>query len=156
MSDIEEPRWYYFHLNPEPWEIGQASVGRRGGKYYANIGRSEQLYSYQEAVRECFGEPDMMEGYLKLTFFFWRRLDTYRYEKERTARKHEADATNLQKALEDALQGYLFNNDKDNHDIRSIIVVQDEATEPAIIVKAEQFDTSVYRECIRTQWRNLP
>ena len=151
MTDV---RWYRFSVNPEPWAVGPLGVGRRGGRLYPYMGRNEQLYAFQEAVREEFGEPDLMEGHLKLTFYFWRELQPYRTEKTRLARKHEADATNMQKALEDALQGYLYGNDRDNRDIRSIIMAQP-AKSSGIIVKAELFSTDAFFEVAGiTDWRN--
>lgn len=118
-------RWFVLDINPEPWAIGDVGVSRRNGRVSAYVGRNNQLYSYQEAVREAIGiENGMLEGKIDLKFFFWRNRPDYKTPNDRAHRKHEADLTNLQKATEDALQGILFKNDKDVNHIESFMVEQ--------------------------------
>ena len=127
--------WFVLDVNPEPWAIGDLSVGRRNGKAFPMVGRNNQLHSYKEAVKEALGDPGIFfEGPIELQFFFWRRRDEYKTPQARTHRKHEADATNLQKATEDALQGVLFKNDKDVNDIHSVVVEQGSDVTPRVVV----------------------
>lgn len=118
-------RWFVLDLNPEPWAIGPVGYSRRGGKMSAYVGRNQQLDAYKQAIKEALGtDHAMIEGKVKLRFYFWRNRAEYSTPQARTHRKHEADATNMQKATEDALQGILFANDKDVNDVRSIVVEQ--------------------------------
>lgn len=126
--------WYVLDLNPEPWAIGPVGYARRGGKMSAYVGRNTQLAAYQEAVREELGDGHkLMSGYIHLKFFFSRNIAEYKTPQSRTARKHEADLTNLQKATEDALQGVLFKNDKDVKYCESFEVAQGMG-EPGFII----------------------
>ena len=96
-------------VNPEPWTASQSSTGLKGSKMVTRFFKDEKLRSYQEAVKESLriDYPDYVKhpevDLIALSFYFWRRLD------------HGAqvmDNTNGQKALEDALQGVLFVNDR--------------------------------------------
>lgn len=121
-------KWFLLEVNPEPWAIGPVGYSRRGGKMSAYVGRNVQLDSYKEAIREEMTEQwddaPMIEGKVRLRLLLWRRRDEYKTPQARTHRKHEADATNMQKALEDALQGICFANDRDVQDVRTIVVEQ--------------------------------
>lgn len=132
------PKYYVLHLNPEPWAIGNASVGRRSGALTARISPNPNLAAFQNAVREELEGVKMLppERY-KLTFFFWRQQARYIDAADHLRQRNQADATNLQKGLEDALQGRLFDNDRDVQDIRSVIVEQGPKVNPCIIIKAE-------------------
>lgn len=135
MSD-REYQWYILDVNPEPWAIGDLSVGRRGGKYFPMVGRNQQLHNYKEAVREELRAyfPELLEGKIELKFYFWRRRDEYKTPQARGHRKHEADGTNLAKATEDALQGVLFKNDKDVSRMIWEIVDQGPDVTPRVVV----------------------
>lgn len=131
--------YYNLYLNPEPWAVGPLDIGRRGGKIYATMGRNQQLAAYQEAVRdEIFVRhyPEMIEPPIQLIFWFWRNRAEYTTPNQRQHRKHEADVTNLQKALEDALQGLLYENDRDVVDVHSYLVDQGPEVEGKILVWA--------------------
>lgn len=131
--------WYVLELNAEPWALGPLSVGRKNGGVFPMIGQNSQLKAFQEAVKEVLGIRAYKEGPLKLTFYFWRDRAEYTTPNQRQHRKHQADATNLQKATEDALQGVLFENDKDVQDVRTVIVEQGPGVMPRIIVKIEPY-----------------
>lgn len=107
-------RWYRLDLNPEPWAIGAVGAGRRGGKITPYVGRNQQLFAYQEAVREelRIQGAQLIEGDIALEFYFWRQVAAYRTDADRLVRKNHADYTNLVKGTEDALQGVLFDNDR--------------------------------------------
>lgn len=132
--------WYIIEgINPEPWESPTAMVGRRAGGTFARLISSDKQRAFQEAVKETFPEqnPNAEKSSIDLdvTFYFWRQIPIY----ETTGRKTQkggqvADATNLQKALEDALQGLLYVNDRQVKKVTSQIVEQDERTDPLILI----------------------
>lgn len=125
-------RWFVLPINPDPWAVGPVGVGKRGGKYYPYIGRNNQLHSYQQAIKEELEDvPPLTPGLYDLRFWFWRRLDSHA-----SGKKHIADVTNLQKATEDALQGVLFDNDRDVRKVTSQIVEQSEDAKPMIVIRA--------------------
>jgi Holliday junction resolvase RusA-like endonuclease len=131
--------WFALELNPEPWAIGDLSVGRKNGKYYPYVGRNQQLHNYKLAIKEELGDPGLFFlGKVELQFFFWRRRDEYVTPQARTHRKHEADGTNLAKATEDALQGILFKNDKDVNHMEWTIVEQGPDVNPAVVIGIRQ------------------
>lgn len=144
---------YYYDLpvNPEPWRIGPLTLGRRKtGQMFPSVGRDEQLYGYQQAVREClfddwntFALPTGTK--FRAEYFFWRRLDTYDTP-TRKVRKHEVDLTNMVKGTEDSLQariargtrkavsGVLFENDRDCVEQTSFIMAQGFDVEPRVVI----------------------
>jgi Holliday junction resolvase RusA-like endonuclease len=129
-------QWYALKVNPEPWAVGPLDLGRKNGKVYATIGRNQQLAAYQDAIREELGDGhELIEGPVQLTFFFWRQRSAYTTPNQQQHRKHQADATNLGKALEDALQGVLFVNDKEVNDVRNVIVEQGPDVEGMILIR---------------------
>lgn len=120
-------------LNPVPWTSPDAEIGRRNGKIFAHLVKDGNLVMYQEAVKETLrDELELVfptSERVALVFYFWRQL--YVHNK---GRSKEADATNLQKALEDALQGVLYKNDRQVVDVRSIVVSQSITTDPRIVI----------------------
>jgi Holliday junction resolvase RusA-like endonuclease len=126
--------WKVLEINPVPWSVGPVGTARKGGKMYAYVGRNSELYAYQQAVREILSEVEQFKGEVELSLFFWRQMEPYRSIQARTVRKHQADVTNLQKALEDALQGVLIENDKNVRAVHSYIVAQDHDTSPLVVV----------------------
>lgn len=105
----DNERWFALDINPEPWAVGPLDLIRRGGKLAPTMGRNQQLHMYQQAVKEELAEKyaevgaaPFPPGYT-LSFFFWRDTQKGNY----------ADATNLMKATEDALQGVLLTNDRE-------------------------------------------
>ena len=137
--------WYVLPVNPEPWAIGDLSVGRKGKSVYPMVGRNHQLHNYKEAVKEALQEayePAWIEPPIDLLFFFYRRRDAYQTPQARGHRKHEADLTNLQKATEDALQGLLFKNDKDVRHIDSWMGDQSEVAEPCVVIGVRHLENT--------------
>lgn len=138
-------KWNYFlaEVNPEPWAIGDLSVGRRGGKVFPIVGRNNNLWFYQQAIKEELEDQAAdiwFEGPIELKFFFWRAREEYKTPQARGHRKHEADLTNLQKATEDALQGVLFKNDKDVKKCTSVLVRQDTDATPRVVIGIRNYD----------------
>lgn len=138
----EGPVWLMIPLNPEPWAIGPVGVNRKSGRISAYVGRNQQLHAYKEGVadhvKRIWGDRPILDGKVRLTFYFWRQRSEYTTPAARKHRKHEADVTNLQKACEDAMQGIVFENDRDNTDVRSVMVEQGEGVTPLILIKVEQ------------------
>lgn len=143
-SDI----WMVLDVNPEPWAIGPVGYARHGGKMSAYVGRNQQLAAYQEAVREAvrdqWGALPMLQGDISLDLFFWRNRAEYTTPNARQHRKHDADATNLQKGTEDALQGILFDNDKDNRAVSSVIMAQGPDVIGKIALCIQEIDAEEY------------
>lgn len=136
MSDLR----FALDINPEPWAVGPLGTARREGKVSAYIGRNQQLAAYQEAIQEGL-KAELDDEYFLLTppfdieFYFWRNHAEYLTPAARKHRKHIADATNMQKATEDALQGVLFENDKDVARIRSQVVDQGPHTQGLVVIR---------------------
>lgn len=141
MADRPLVQWFVLDVNPTPWAVGPLSVGRKGGKVFPQMGRNQELFTYKEAVAEQIKQqsPVTLEGEVSLLMWFWRSRPSYKNHQSRTARKHEADATNMQKATEDAVQGILFKNDKDNRLVQSIIMGQGESVIPKVVICAFPF-----------------
>lgn len=125
-------------VNPEPWTAPTASVGRSGGRAFVRMHKSEALRVYQEAVKAEFRrlrpELEPTSAPIELTFVLWRQRTQYQDSAKRTRTKNAADATNMQKALEDALQGVLFENDRQVVSVCTRVMAQGIDVEPRIII----------------------
>lgn len=134
-------RWFVLDLNPEPWGVGPLGVARRGGRIRPFMGRNDQLDDYKKSVKDAVGEGhELIHGKVKLTCLFWRHQTEYETPSERRHRKHEADATNMLKATEDALQGVLYVNDKDNNEVHAYIIEQGPDVKPRVVICVEPGD----------------
>lgn len=104
-------------LNPEPWAMPTIGTARRGKNVYPTTTKNGIQEAYQEGLKGSVAaaypnlEPFPDDMKLQLEIYVWRALDTYQTATGRTHTRHVADATNIQKATEDALQGILFKND---------------------------------------------
>lgn len=133
--------WYHLHVNPEPWSTGDIQVGRKSGKAFGRLSAPAGLVAYQQAVREELADVEHLpSGLYRVTFYIWREQVTYISNADKRVRKHQADATNMQKALEDALQGVLIDNDRNVQDIRTRIVEQGPNVKPQVIIKISALD----------------
>jgi hypothetical protein len=127
--------WFTVDINPDPWAIGPLSMGKKNGKFFPIVGQNAQLANFKAAVAESLeGITPMGTGEYDLHFWFWRRLDGTGRNK-----KHVSDATNLQKATEDALQGVLFDNDRNVRRISSEVVEQGPDVRPMIVIRARLY-----------------
>lgn len=145
-------------INPEPWAIGPLGTMSRGGKKVPFIGANEVLTNYQAALRTAINElnPVMMEGPSELEMFFWRKLDKYSFGDSTKHQRHIADATNLAKGTEDALQGILFANDRLNLVVYSHVVEQSTITHPGIIIMHRAHDGYwPGAEYVEPRWQQL-
>lgn len=126
--------WYLLEgVNPEPWEAPEGSVGRAkgSGKFFVQMHSPVGMREYQEAVKSQFKEryPEVVPVTypVTLTFHFWRQRSV-------EAKANIADATNLQKATEDALQGLLYMNDRQVYNPQSYIVEQLDDTPSLVLI----------------------
>lgn len=143
MTDLRQPiraegrLWYVLDLNPLPWTPGEvAYASGKDAKRKVYMRPSKDLKVYQEAIRDemakWFTIPLATE--VDVVFVFIRSLDEIYRGGVRKSRAHKADATNMQKATEDALQGILFDNDNQNRVVKSIILDQGPDLEPYVAV----------------------
>jgi len=129
-------RWFTLGLNAEQWAIGPLDIGRKNGGVFPRIGPNLQLVAFQEAVREALLDVEPLPpGEYSLTFYIWRSRDTYEGTRKKV-KKSQVDATNIQKGLEDALQGVLFGNDRSVRDVRTVVVEQHADVTPRIAIRA--------------------
>ena len=126
-------QWFVLDVNPYPWKVPPFSVGRAGARMFVKAGRDDGLHTYKEAIREQLErlDPVMIEGPVDLQFWFWRNII-----KRGRSRDHVADATNMQKSTEDALQGILFENDSSVARVQSEIVAQGPSMPGIVVVRA--------------------
>jgi Holliday junction resolvase RusA-like endonuclease len=132
---------YIEGINPEPWEAPGTAIGwGKGRKPYVQSVKSGRLEAYQLAIKECVeaAYPELLfpRGVpLRIQFFFTRQLDVYQSTATgRTASRNVADATNMQKATEDALQGILLDNDRWVKTIESVILDEGPDVTPSIVI----------------------
>jgi len=135
-------RWYSLRIQAQPWTTGRISIGRKAGGVHGYLSPDAQLQQFQEAVREELLDADPLppEQRYKLTFYVWRAIETYTTPSGRHVTKKAVDATDIQKGLEDALQGSLIGNDRDVAEIRTVLVEQSAETEPFIVIHAEVWE----------------
>lgn len=133
--------WYVIPgINPTPWTSPTVSVGRKNGKPYPQVYSSAELKNYKTAiadeVRERYPDAEVIEDEIALRLFFWRRVELLdRGGGKARRRGNVADATNMQKATEDALQGVLFKNDRQVVHAESWVMAQHDAVEPLVVVE---------------------
>lgn len=151
-------------FNPEPWTVPSPGIGRKGGKVFPYLVKDQRVKDYQEGIRVNVQNAYTIEMFdpeqpLILEMFMWRKLDEY--ETTRKTQRHVADATNCGKALEDALQGILFKNDRQVTSSMPTIIEQRATTEPLIIVVASPWlsespiPTSDFRK-LQDEWNGEP
>lgn len=132
--------WYLIQgLNPEPWTSPEASVARNKGtgNMVPVLRKGGQSARYQEALSDEVRDQVVAEPMIdpvRLELYFWRNIGSWETPAGRTAHAQHADATNLQKSTEDALQGVLFVNDNQVVDVRSRIMAQGVDVDPAILI----------------------
>lgn len=120
--------WVTAETNPQPWNVELAlGFNNATRKNYPKAVPSPQLVTFQKALSTIIrnGNPKMTAGEVEVKIFIWRQMEVYRSHKtDRNIRKHQADATNMQKAIEDAVQGILIENDRNVRRITTEIVEQ--------------------------------
>lgn len=136
MTNSNMNQWFVFDVNPYPWKVPPISVGRKGKGVYPVVGRDEGLHTYKQAIKEQIGQMPhwKIDGPVVLNLWFYRNVPKYTTQSGRRAKKHDADTTNMQKATEDALQGFLFDNDSEVTIVSSHRVEQSESTVAKLVV----------------------
>lgn len=132
-------QWIYLEINPVPWAVGTLGVGKRSGKFFPTMAPNHEVRDYKEAIQTELknqGVEMLPEGYYDLEFYFFRRLEEWRTESGRKSHSHIADATNMQKATEDALQGILIGNDANVRRIQSDVMDQAEDIKGCLVIRA--------------------
>jgi Holliday junction resolvase RusA-like endonuclease len=132
-------QWFVLPLNPVPWAVGPLGIIRKAGRFLPYMGRNQELHDFKVAVARAVKDqnPVMIRGKVKITCIFWRDQEEYKTPQARTARKNEADTTNLLKATEDALQGIVYENDKDNNEVHGYIAAQAPGIRPRMVICVE-------------------
>lgn len=142
--------YYLLRVNPEPWAIGTIAAGRsKSGKTFGRMSPNPNLVAYQSAVREELENlhfPSYEEYRLK--FWFWRNTARYLDPSDRVRSRNMADATNMQKGLEDALQGIVFDNDRRVKEIRSMVMAQGPDTVGQVVIAVEEFTQTNILEAV--------
>lgn len=135
------------HIQPEPWEAAQASTGRRKGKLFVQHYSPEAMVQYKDALAKEFiqqyGKPCEDPNFPpvnRIQFYFWREVVRYETPTGKIQTGNVADATNLQKSTEDALQGILYPNDRTNFHVSSAIVAQAFGVLPGIMIVADHVE----------------
>lgn len=124
-------------INPVPWTASKAARRKGGLQFY----KDEDLKSYQKALTSALEQVRVgeviTEGPIVLRLWFWRQLELTERDTgaKVNVRAHQADATNMQKAAEDAIQGALIKNDRDVAGISTMVVEQGHDTEPRILIE---------------------
>lgn len=127
-------------INPVPWKAPTAATGRKGGKVFARLFADEEMKTYQAAVAEALKDyVNPVEHLLEVHFSFWRRRDQWQGA-TRQVTSQEADATNMQKSTEDALQKILYKNDRQIKYVSSHAVEQAVGLEPRIEILVMPYD----------------
>lgn len=112
-------------INPQPWSV--STKVKRGA-----------LEAYQHQLKEELvlqGATLWPQGAIvNLKMEFWRQLEDHiDYDRRHHTMKY-ADATNLGKATEDALQGVLFSNDRYVREACSRIQEQGVNVQPKVVI----------------------
>ena len=148
-------RKFMIPINPEPWTIGPVGITNRGGTKRPFVAPNPQLLNYQQAVKEHLlalaPRPTIVDEECELNFYFWRRLDSYVTASNRGHKRHVADATNLQKGLEDALQGVIITNDRLVVRINSEVIEQGPDVHPGIIIVQKPVEWTLHRQVSRLE-----
>ena len=119
-------------VNPEPWTAPSVVRGK-GGRIVAIKGGKNDAYqrALAEVASDIEAPPPLPPANVPfhVTFYFWRSTED----------GNQADATNLLKATEDALQGVFYANDVQNHHVEAVVVEQSPDVEPRILIHIESF-----------------
>lgn len=131
-------QWFIVPVNPEPWAVGPAGTARGASGIRAYVGPNPQVDNYKKAVashiQSFYPHVHLVDVECEINFYFSKRLDRYVTASERSHMRHIADATNMQKATEDALQGIVITNDKLVRRVTSEIIDQNPDCEPFIVI----------------------
>lgn len=117
-------------INPVPWKSPHFNAIRtKNGRYISVAAKNHEVANYKEAIQDALKKASvqMLAPPYDIKFWFYRQTG-----------KHDnvADATNMQKATEDALQGVLIDNDRDVITIVSnVMEICSEVPEPCVVIE---------------------
>ena len=134
-------KFFVIGINAEPWAVGSLGVGRKGKGHYPYMSPNQKLQAYQNALREELAGAEMLTGKVEVRLFVWRRIEKMKVYGGRDRKGKTSDATNIQKATEDAIQNLLIENDRNVRRISTEIVREDEDTEPCIVIAVRPYET---------------
>jgi len=134
-----ENRFFVIGVNAEPWAVGSLGIARKGKSTYPYIGPNQKLQAYQEALKEQLEGAVLLVGEVEINLYIWRKIEKLTVYGGRNRKGNTSDATNIQKATEDALQGILIENDRFVRRIATEIMQQDELTEPCIVIQVRPY-----------------
>lgn len=105
---------YAFPINPQPWAMGTVTP-------YKKVAPNKTLVAYQSAIRDSLvgAGAVILDGPYSIRFTFARTRERFINPAGKHGVQNQADATNMQKATEDALQGVLIGNDRDVFHVES-------------------------------------
>lgn len=128
-----------FAINPEPWAVGPAHVRHpKGRKAFVAFGKDGNQELFQGSLRECLeaeGITEVLPGPYFLEIWIWRQTTHFEKNNRGDGHRHKADGTNILKATEDALQGLVIDNDRNNVSGTWHIIEQSEDTQPMIVIQ---------------------
>jgi Holliday junction resolvase RusA-like endonuclease len=128
---------YVVHdINPCPWMAPKLGVARSRGGVYPVAYPTDEMKVYKAAVQDYFAEqyptvPVFVDAPLYITIWYWRSLNFG------GQRRNRCDVTNLNKCLEDALQGVLYANDRHNRIVAGVMVEQAPHIAPKMIIRVQ-------------------
>jgi len=135
-------------VNPVPWKAPINTVQRRGSKSFCQSRKHPDTDAYQQQLIDRFSVlyPDVeslgKEWDVELTITFWRDLTPFKRSDGRTGRARKADVSNMVKSTEDALQGILFDNDRQVQSASGIIAHQAMDIEPLLLIELSVVERS--------------
>lgn len=105
---------YAFPINPQPWAMGTVTP-------YKRVAPNKTLVAYQSAIRDSLADAGavILDGPYSIRFTFARTRERFINPAGKHGVQNQADATNMQKATEDAMQGVLIGNDRDVFHVES-------------------------------------
>ena len=140
-------------INPEPWAIGPVTgYGKAGGR---KVAPNPKVVNYERAVREAL---EQMGAGMNLDTL-WPKDVTFYYVRSTADGGQPADVTNLNKATEDACQGILYGNDRNNRRVMGDILEQGpDVKHPGIIVVVQDYwiDPTIKEQLIESLVSDTP
>jgi hypothetical protein len=146
-------------INPEPWAVGSSFATRRNGGIHSGISPNAKLVAYQRALQEELKSRDytpIINESIRLTLqmLFVRQVDSYKTAGGVNKTGNYADATNLGKSTEDAMQGILFPNDRQMAWTFPIIVEQGLSAESFIAFRIAPYEDTAHWKDFVSHLRN--
>ncbi len=126
----------FIPLNPQAWNTPPYFIGRRGGKQIVMSGRDEENHAFKEAIKEELikAKAEMIEPPYEIELYIWRKIEHGR---------KAVDLTNMQKLIEDSLQGTVIDNDRNVVKFSTTVVEQTPDSPQFFIVTIKRVDYNI-------------